>query len=55
MLYALFKRATPPLCSATIAMVFGMALHQVYDALLIYPKVGVFYWVLVGFAIAAAV
>lgn len=53
-LYALFKRATLPLCSATIAMVFGMALHQVYDGLLIYPKVGVFYWVLVGFAIAAA-
>ena len=35
-------------------MVFGMALHQVYDALLIYPKVGVFYWVLAGFAVAAA-
>ena len=53
-LHVLFKRAALPLCSAAIAMVFGMALHQVYDGLLIYPKVGVFYWVLVGIAIAAA-
>ena len=45
--------AAQPIAAAAFAVLTGMLLHLTYDGVLIYPKVGVFFWVLIGCAFAA--
>ena len=45
--------AAQPIAVAAFAVLVGMLLHLTYDGVLIYPKVGVFFWVLLAYAFAA--
>lgn len=47
-------RGRTTLAVAIYAMAIGFWVHELVDTLLLYPKVGLAYWALVGIAIAAA-
>ncbi len=52
--FAAIKRHREPLQIAAIAIIFGLAYHQLIDGLLLYVKVGDLYWTLIGVALAAS-
>ena len=49
-----FARETRVLGLAAFALVIGFWVHQIFDSLLLYPKVGITYWTLVAIALAGA-
>lgn len=51
-LYAL-RRGAGVLGIAVFAMVLGFWTHELFDSLLLYPKVGLAYWTLIAIALAA--
>lgn len=46
-------RVRTPLVVGVLGAAAGMALHEVFDYLLFYPKVGLMFWLLLGVGIAA--
>jgi hypothetical protein len=46
-------RAASPWVVAALAATLALALHQVVDYLVFYPKVGSAWWLLIGIAAAA--
>jgi O-antigen ligase len=44
-------RGRDPLVLGVLAACFGLAIHQVFDCLTFYPKVGEFWWILMGIAV----
>ena len=49
-----FARDTRVIGLAAFAMVLGFWSHEVFDTLLLYPKVGIAYWVVIGIILVAA-
>ena len=47
------RRGKSPLIAAALGASTGMALHQIVDCLLFYPKVGVLFWVLIAVSVGA--
>lgn len=44
------SRSRDPLVLGAIAATFGLAVHQIFDFLTFYPKVGMLWWILLGVA-----
>ena len=42
-----------PLVLGVLCAMAGMALHEVFDYMLFYPKVGLMFWLLLGIGAAA--
>jgi O-antigen ligase len=46
-------RTGAPLVAGILGAMAGFALHEVFDCLLFYPKVGLMFWLLLGVGTAA--
>jgi len=51
-LMVLLRTRQQPAVIAAIAITFAFCAHQVLDSLLLYPKIGITYWLFVAIALA---